>query len=105
MKIRSPIRILILSFFCSLFGITLLFGEEIGNISHIFTGTGGKPHLYGIFESSYGNAGTISFDQDPGSSFAKANLTSTNINGFFWSQTTGWAEFMNAEITPKFSGS
>lgn len=60
---------------------------------HYFSGSTWVPHVLGTFNSTYGNAGTISFDRDPWSSYSKANLAWTDITGFFWSETTGWAEF------------
>lgn len=80
--------------------MSLLFAG-IGTLRY-FTGTSGIAHTRGSFETDNGNAGRIYFDRDPGPSYPKANLQGTDISGFFWSETTGWAEFTGgAFITPR----
>ena len=66
--------------------------SDVG-VSHYFTGQSGLAHVRWTFETEYGNAGRISFSQNPGPIYPKANLQWTGITGFFWSETTGWAEF------------
>ncbi len=62
-------------------------------VIHFLTWTTGRPHVAWTFETEYGNMGTIRFDKDPWVPYPKANLQWTGITGYFWSETSGWAEF------------
>lgn len=74
------------------FWIAFIFSDEWA--IHFFRWTAWRPHSLWVFESNFGNAWTVSFDYTPvGTSYPKANLSGTGISGFFWSDTTGWAEF------------
>ena len=84
-------RLAILLVVVFFWGVAYIFSGS--SAVHFFSGTTGIAHVSWSFETNIGNAGSLSFDYDPTPAYNKANLVGTDITGFFWSQTTGWAEF------------
>lgn len=76
-------------------GISLLWSDEWA--LHVFTGSGWVAHSTGVFRTDVGNAGIISFEYDPTHPSVpdarRAYLFGTGIEGYFWSESTGWATF------------
>ena len=90
MRSNSFSRLIIFCIIVSLWGIAYIFSDPA--TIHYFSGITGVSHVVWSFQTEYGNAGDISFDHDP-NPYQTGNLNGTDITGFFWSQTTGWAEF------------
>ncbi len=90
MKSPTFSRLIILLTVFSLGGIAYIFSDAAA--IHFFSGTSNIPHTLWSFLTLHGNAGTIGFNKDP-SPYQTGNLNGTGITGFFWSETTGWAEF------------
>ncbi len=83
-------RLIIFAVVFFLWGIAYIFSDS--SAVHFFSGTSNLPHTLWSFLSDHGNAGILDYDKDP-VPYSRSNLYGTEMTGFFWSETTGWAEF------------